>query len=211
MVLQEIGLWAGFILTLMVFSYVLGDNLLYRLAVYIFVGLSAGYVAIVTYNSILLPWLQDTIFSGDIARIILGFIPLILGSLLLLKGAGPFGWLSGVTMAMLIGVGAAVSLVGAVRGTLIPLTLTPARTDLTPPNFLISVIAVVCSLFYFMYLAKSTPSGQPRRSLPVAVMATLGEGVIAITFGTLYAAAILTSLTVFSERVLFVLSRMGGG
>jgi len=210
-VLQEIGLWAGFILTLMVFSYVLGDNFLYRIAVYAFVGLSAGYVAIVTYTSVLLPWLQETIFSGNLGQIVIGFIPLVLGSLLLLKGAGRLGWLAGVTLALLMGVGAAIALVGSVSGTLIPLTLEPTRSGLTLPNFLISVIAVVCSLFYFMYLAKPTPSGQPRRSLPVAVMATVGEAVIVITFGTLYAAAILSSLTVFSERIAFMLSRFGGG
>jgi len=210
-VLQEIGLWAGFILTLMVFSYLLGDNFLYRLAVYVFVGLSAGYVAIVTYTSVLLPWLQETVFSGNLGQIVIGFIPLVLGALLLLKGAGRLGWLAGVTLALLIGVGSAIALVGAVSGTLIPLTLEPTRTGLTLPNFLMSVIAIVCSLFYFMYLAKPTPSGIPRRSLPVAVMALVGEAVIVVTFGTLYAAAILSSLTVFSERIVFMLSRFGGG
>lgn len=209
--LQEIGLWAGFILTLMVFSYLLGDNFLYRLAVYVFIGLSAGYVAIVTYNSVLLPWLQQTVFSGDFVQLVIGFIPLVLGSLLLLKGAGPLGWTAGLTLALLIGVGAAVSLVGAVSGTLLPLTFEPTRAGLTLPNFILSIVAVVCSLFYFMYLAKTTPSGQPRRSLPVAFMATVGEAVIAVTFGTLYAAAILSSLTIFSERISFILSRFGGG
>ena len=209
--LQEIGLWAGFILTLMVFSYLLGDNFLYRLAVYVFVGLSAGYVAIVTYTSVLLPWLQETVFSGNLGQIVIGFIPLVLGALLLLKGAGRLGWLAGVTLALLIGVGSAIALVGAVSGTLIPLTLEPTRPGLTLPNFLMSVIAIVCSLFYFMYLAKPTPSGIPRRSLPVAVMALVGEAVIVVTFGTLYAAAILSSLTVFSERIVFILSRFGGG
>ena len=209
--LQEIGLWAGFILTLMVFSYLLGDNFLYRIAVYVFVGLSAGYVAIVTYTSILLPWLQETVFSGNFGQVVIGFVPLVLGGLLLLKGAGRLGWLAGLTLALLIGVGTAITLVGAVNGTLIPLTLEPTRPGLTLPNFLISIIAVVCSLFYFMYLAKSTPSGQTRRSLPVALMATVGEAVIVVTFGTLYAAAILSSLTVFSERIVFMLSRFGGG
>ena len=45
---DQIGLWIGFILTLMVFSYLLGDNFLYRLAIYIFVGLAAGFVTMAT-------------------------------------------------------------------------------------------------------------------------------------------------------------------
>lgn len=209
--LQDVGLWAGFILTLMVFSYLLGDNVLYRLAVYVFVGLSAGYIAVITYNSVLLPWLTETVFSGSLFQMIVGFIPLVLGGLLILKGAGPLGWLAGLTMALLIGVGAAVALVGAVSGTLIPLALEPTRPGLSLPDFLFAVTGVICSLFYFMYLAKPMPSGQTRRSLPVAAMAVVGEGVVAVTLGTLYAAALLSSLTVFSERVGFVLSRLGGG
>jgi uncharacterized membrane protein YjfL (UPF0719 family) len=114
-------------------------------------------------------------------------------------------------MALLIGVGAAVALVGAVRGTLIPLALAPARPELSLPNFLFGVIGVVCSLFYFMYIANPTPSGKPRRSLPVAGMALIGEAVLTITLGTLYASAVLTSLTVLTERVGFIVSRLGAG
>ena len=37
----------GLIFTLMVFSYLLDDNPLFRVAVYIFIGVSAGYAATV--------------------------------------------------------------------------------------------------------------------------------------------------------------------
>src|SRR5690606_39819243 len=67
-----------FILTLMVFSAALGDNLLYRLAVYVFVGMSAGYAAVVTWNSVLLPWVRDTLLSGEPVRVVYGAIPLVL-------------------------------------------------------------------------------------------------------------------------------------
>jgi hypothetical protein len=36
----------GFILTLMVFSYLFGDNPLFRLVTYLFVGVSAGFAAV---------------------------------------------------------------------------------------------------------------------------------------------------------------------
>ena len=46
--MDDIGLIIGFVFTLMIFSYLLGDNFLYRLAVYVFVGFTAGFIAIVT-------------------------------------------------------------------------------------------------------------------------------------------------------------------
>src|SRR5258708_27440430 len=45
----------AFLLTLMVLSYLIGDNPLFRVAVYIFVGVSAGYVAVVAYRQVLMP------------------------------------------------------------------------------------------------------------------------------------------------------------
>ena len=58
MSLEQIGLWVGFILTLFVYSYVIGDSIFYRLAVYIFAGLTAGLVAIITWDSVIMPWLS---------------------------------------------------------------------------------------------------------------------------------------------------------
>ena len=46
--MEELGLMVGFILTLMVYSYLIRDNFLYRIAVYVFVGIAAGFVTIVT-------------------------------------------------------------------------------------------------------------------------------------------------------------------
>jgi hypothetical protein len=46
---------AGMVFTLMIFSYVIGDNFLFRLALYIFTGVSAGYIASVAWWQVLLP------------------------------------------------------------------------------------------------------------------------------------------------------------
>ena len=44
--LDAAGTWVAVILTLFVFSYLLGDNALYRLAEHIFVGVAVGYAAV---------------------------------------------------------------------------------------------------------------------------------------------------------------------
>lgn len=211
MAVSEIGLWAGFILTLMVFSAILGDNYLYRLAVYVFVGMSAGYAAVVTWNSVLVPWINATLLSGDPVRVGFGAIPLVLGGLLLFRASGRLAWGASLTVLLLIGVGTAITLVGATAGTLIPLTFGVTRPSLDAPSFLISIAGVICSLVYFQYLAVPVPNGGTRRSLPVALMAFIGQGFIVITLGALYAAAILSSLAVFSDRVAYIIARLNGG
>jgi predicted membrane protein len=40
---DPIGAIIGFILTIMVLSYIIGDNALFRLAIHIFIGAASGY------------------------------------------------------------------------------------------------------------------------------------------------------------------------
>ena len=45
----------SFVLTLVIFSYLLADNFLFRMAVSVFVGLAAAFTTIVTVESVILP------------------------------------------------------------------------------------------------------------------------------------------------------------
>jgi hypothetical protein len=210
--LEQIGLWAGFVLTLMVFSYILGDNILYRLAVYLFVGLAAGFTAVVAWDSVIWPWVNGQIINAGFPGIVVGLVPVLLGALLLLKAAPRLGRIGHLGLAFVIGVGTAVALVGAVTGTLLPLAAaTGSAISLNQVNGLLLVIGVICTLIYFQYLARRLPDGRVQRRLHIRLLAFVGQGVVVVTLGALYATAILTSLTIFSERVGFVLARVSGG
>ena len=45
----------GFIFTLLIFSYLIGDNPLFRVAIYIFIGVSSGYIAAVALWQVIIP------------------------------------------------------------------------------------------------------------------------------------------------------------
>lgn len=209
--MEQIGLWAGFILTLMVFSYLLGDNFLYRLAVYVFVGLAAGYIAIVTWDSVLIPWLNGTLLrdGASVGELVTGAVPLVIGVLLLLKASPRLGRVGTLALAFIIGVGTAVALVGAISGTLLPLVMaTGTSATINAVNAPFLMIGVVCTLVYFQYIGRR--AHVTVTSFPVQALAWVGQAMIVITLGALYAAAILTSLTIFSERISFILARIGG-
>jgi hypothetical protein len=204
--MEDIGLIAGFVLTLMVFSYLLGDNILYRLAVYVFVGLVAGYVTVITVDSVLIPWFESTLTSDDPVQLGVGLVPVLFGLLLLFKTFGRLGRLGNLGIGLIIGVGAAVALAGALTGTLIPLTLDTVDADSRGTlDALLLFIGVASSLMYFQYVARRQPDGSARQIAPVRAVGVIGQGVIVVTLGALYAAAILTSLTIFSERLSFLL------
>ena len=75
----------AFIFTLFIFSYLIGDNPLFRIAVYIFVGVSAGYVASVACRQVIWPDLLVPLITGTFAQKPLLAIPLILSVLLLTR------------------------------------------------------------------------------------------------------------------------------
>lgn len=206
---EEIGLVAGFVFTLMIFSYLLGDNFLYRLAVYVFVGLAAGFVAIVTTESVVIPWVESTIGGGSVGEALAGIVPFFLVALLLLKASTRLAPYGNLGLAFIIGVGAAVAIVGALTGTLIPLVQATggASQDAEGRDFLDAVIVlvgVISTLVYFQYVGRRMDDGSTGRSRPVRAVSMVGQGFIAVTLGALYGAAIITSLTILSERISFL-------
>lgn len=208
--MEDIALWAAFVLTLMVYSYVIRDNVLYRIAVYIFVGLAAAYITIVTFESVLIPWFDSTIGTGEPVNIGLGLLPILIVFLLFFKSFPNLARLGNLAVAFLVGVGAAVALVGALTGTLIPLgALTIAEGDGNIIEGVLIFVGVTSSLVYFQYLGRRMPDGEVVRPRAIRAISLVGQGFVVVTLGALYAAAILTSLTIFSERISFLLGQLG--
>ncbi|MEM6530744.1 MAG: hypothetical protein AAF653_20775, partial [Chloroflexota bacterium] len=76
---------------------------------------------------------------------------------------------------------------------------------------LISLVGVICTLVYFQYAARRRDDGEVVQNPLVRVLRTVGGIFIAVAFGAFYAAAIGSTLTVFSERLRFLLTQIFGG
>lgn len=136
----------------------------------------------------------------------------MLALLLLFKTTQKLGRLGNLGMAIIIGVGTGVALVSVIIGTIIPFIFATADTSThSLPNALILFIGVACSLLYFQYSARQKPTGEIVRARPVQLFSTIGQGFIVVTLGAMYATAILTSLTIFTERISFLLAPILGG
>lgn len=202
MLADNISFWISLVLTLIIFSYLLGDNALYRLAVSFFVGLAAAFTTVVTVQSVLLPLLTD----GNNLTLILLIVAGVLTLLLLLKPIKQLRVLTNIALGFLIAVGTAAAVAGAVTGTLIPLVTDSAQVDVSAGvfplvNSIILVVGVVTSLLYFNYSARTTETGEVKRGRVMSVIAPIGQAFIIITLGALYGAAILTSLTILTGQL----------
>src|SRR5512134_3864032 len=80
----------SFIITLMILSYLIGDNPLFRIATYLFVGVSAGYIAAVAIWQVLYPRLIVPLMSGSPIQQAFMIVPLFFALLILLKASPRF-------------------------------------------------------------------------------------------------------------------------
>ena len=216
---DQINLFTGvisFIFTLFIFSYVLGDNPLFRITVYIFVGVSAGYIAAVAWWQVVMPRLvypfMSAISSGTMLEMGLMLVPL-LGALMLLIFPRVTG-LGRIPIAFLVGVGAAVTIAGALIGTLIPQVMgTINAFDLgaakahnigffeAMSNAAIILTGTVLTLSYFHFGARQKADGSMKRLGPIEALAWGGRVFIGIALGAVFAGVYAAALTALIERI----------
>jgi heme/copper-type cytochrome/quinol oxidase subunit 2 len=133
-------------------------------------------------------------------------VPLILSVSLLAKLSPRISWLGSFAMAMLVGVGAATALSGAVIGTLIPQSRA-AMDAFDSPSFLqliegvVMLAGTILTLIYFQFSAKRAPDGSVKRNVILEILAWGGRVFIAITFGVLFAGVYMAALTAMLERL----------
>jgi hypothetical protein len=111
-------------------------------------------------------------------------------------------------MAFLVGVGAAVTIVGTLRGTLIPQvqgTINGFNPALGFFNIIVNGLAILLgtslTLIYFHFGAHAKADGSIRRWSFIEVLAWLGRFFIGVTLGVIFAGVYAAALTALIERI----------
>lgn len=216
MPIDMISALVGLLLTLMIFSYLIGDNPLFRIAIYLFIGVASGYAATVVWHTVLVPKLFEPLADPNQLAILV--IPLVLSFSLLAKLSPRISWIGNFAMAILVGVGAAAAVGGALIGTLIPqvrasmdaFDLSAAGGGLgivqTFSEGVVMFLGTVLTLASFHFSAGRAPDGAPKRNVILEGIAWLGRLFIAITLGVLFAGVYMASLTALIERLSFIIA-----
>ena len=225
----NLGLWVGFIFSLLIFSALAGENALARLAQHILVGASLGYVAILVVRDVLQPRLFTPLWQDPTTHPLL-WIPLILGGLLCAAGLErmlapqKLGIIAPLwrrilfsagllPVALLLGVGSAVALIGEVQGTLLPQFLRAASTGLirsaSANVFLTSSLTLLLTTATLLHLSVRLEQGtiqQPgimRRVLSAWIW--LGKHALWLATGVIFARLVAARLSLLIGRLEFFL------
>ncbi len=223
---EPIGLLIGFVLTIMVLSYVIGDNVLFRLAVHIFIGVASGYAAVlILYNvlfyQVLVPVAQ--IFTAgkslDFSTYVIRVVPaVILGVWMLTKASPRLARMGTPVLAFISGVGAATVIGGAVLGTIFPqvgasANLLNFQAAPTAPNgyvgwfinAMIILVGIATTLIYFQFGARRQEEGEPvHRPVILEYVSTVGKGFIVVTLAVLFAGVYIAAITALIDRIRFL-------
>lgn len=187
------------LLSIMVLSRAIADNPLYRFAQYLLVGVALGYIAAVLVNQTLIPPITAaaTGTASVETLMVLGVSALLVLLLLPRFGRQRASFLANVPLAVLFGVGAAIALYGAARGTIVPLLLDSVAlrrfntTDVAVlSGTIVLLVTVVVTLISFNFVQRSGEPSALGRSVR-----SVGRGLILATFGVFLAAAVTTYIT----------------
>ena len=224
--LQSLGFWVGLVMTLLIFSAIMGDHAAARLGQHVLVGAGLGYVGVLAIQHVLRPRLITPLLAdpqGDPWR----WLPLALGVLLIVAGLdrsfrqfrpdgnAPSLWrrtlhaAGRLPVALLLAVGLAAGLFGLLQGTFAPQFLAAARTAFAPgvpvTGFLAGVLTLLITTAALLYLY-----GDPARYLadqPVAVRRVLagwiwlGQRAVWLTAGLIFARLLASRLSLLIARV----------
>ena len=216
MSIEVISGFIGLILTLLVFSYLIGDNPLFRFAIYLFIGVSSGYAAFAAWQYVLWPKLFSPFLlqfgNITITQLILLAVPLVLSLSLLAKLSPRTSSMGNFAMAVLVGVGAATAVGGALMGTLVPQaaaamnefdigSVTGAAILTRLVQATIMFFGTILTLAAFHFTTGRAPDGSPKKNGFLDGLGQAGRVFISITLGVLFAGVYMASLTAMIERL----------
>jgi hypothetical protein len=215
-------LWFAALLTLGIFSFLAGDNPLYKFTENLFVGVSAAYWMVVGFWTTLVPNLFGRLAPGFVtAHLMPGlaengkvpdadysyFIPLLFGVFLLWRLMPSGGWISRWTLALIIGTTAGLRLigflvsdfVGQIRNGMRPLiVMTPQGIDWGASfSIVVGTLAVISGLVYFFFSKEHKGA--------FGAVSRVGIWVLMVTFGAGFGYTVMGRIALLVGRFEFLL------
>lgn len=196
-----IGAWVAVAFSLCMYSFLYKDNPFFKFGEHVFVGISVGYLLIITYYQVMANKLYIPMTQQGKWWLLL---PAFLGLLLLARFIPSIAWLSRIAFAFLLGISSGLAIprqissfiLKQVEGTLKPLVIVSdggvAWITWAGLNALLVLIGVVSVLFYFFFSLEHT--GAVRR------VARVGIYFLMVSFGAAFGYTVMARMSLLIGR-----------
>ena len=186
------GIWLSAIGTLAIFSFLYKDNPLYRATEQILVGLSVGYLIVMTFQSTLIPRVVEPVFNLEPW----GFVSAIWVLLMWTRLSAKYNYMSRWPLAVIVGAGAGLSIPAMLKARVITQLGATIRPDITI-DVIIGAVGVISTLSYFYFTRPQTG--------PFKAASKLGTLYLMVFFGATFGYTIMSRLSLLIGRTEFLL------
>ena len=197
---MDAGTLVAGILTLAILSFLYRDNPVYKMAEYLLIGVSIGYVLVITWTNTLVSLLFEPLWTDTNLWLL---IPFVLGLLMWARFHRKTSWLSRIPIGFMIGSGAGVAIPAMLYGrtlkqmsaTIVPLVDSSGVPDLSGLVVIVGLLTTL-SYFYFSREHKGYFGG----------LAKIGTFFLMVFFGTTFGYTVMSRMSTFIGRMEFLLT-----
>lgn len=193
-----IGLWTGWVLMLMIYSYPLyKENPVYRFAEHLYIAVMLAVSLTVNFSNVMRMCITP-LMQGNITMI----VPLVLGLMIYAMLIPEYRWVSRYPIALLVGAGFGLG----IRGSIGPNIQDAIVSTITRPtdggamawiNFLYIAVGLICSTLYFLLTYEHSGALQ--------VPTRIGRLFIMVALGAYFGNTVLFRFTMLTGRAQFFL------
>lgn len=190
--------WQGLaaFVTLAIFSFLVGDNPLYKFVERAWVGVTTGYWTMLLYHTSF----RDKVWINIVDQHRWYYlIPTALGLLMWFRLSPKRGWISRYALAFYIGISTGVFIPLAFKtGVFLQVegTVRPVTASVAGLNFLVALVGLLCSLSYFFFSREHTGL--------LGGMSRVGIFTLMIGFGAGFGLTVMGRVALLVQRVIFL-------
>jgi hypothetical protein len=206
----------GVFLTLSILSFLYKDNIFYKMAEHLFVGVSAAYWMVMGFWSVMVPNLIGKIHPPLVRPFIPAIadqpasywylIPAVLGVMLLWRLMPKGAWIARWALAFIVGTTAGLNfirymasdLLGQINSSMIPLVVIQngALDIMTTVSNLVVFLGVFCGLIYFFF-------SKEHKGI-MGVGSKIGIWILMVTFGAGFGYTVMARISLLVGRFRFL-------
>jgi len=221
---ERLGIIVAAGLTLTMYSFLYRDNVLFKIAENIYVGVGLGFGTVMTWYQAIKPEVYDPLFTAPdqqaLHRALLERgVPIVLGIMLLTRLSRRFAWPSRYSFAIMIGWGSGINiprimhtnLLKQLETAVLPMKFGAAAAAwkagevgdfllalAAPAGTLFILIGTVAVLYYFFFSLERGPVGK--------AVSRVGIFFLMVAFGASFGYTVMARLSLFIDRVNFLMN-----
>jgi hypothetical protein len=189
--------WQGLaaLVTLAIFSFLFGDNAIYKFTERLWVGIATGYWTMLLWHQGLNDKVVIPVSRGEFWYL----IPVILGILMWFRISPKLGYLSRYALGFYVGIASGIYIPVTFRAWVfkqVEGSIIPIEGSLAGINYIIALIGVICALIYFFF-------SKPHTGV-LGVMSKTGIYTLMIGFGAGFGLTVMGRVALLVQRVLFM-------